>query len=808
MSSLLRWCLGHRSVVVFTAVLVIAGGALGATQLNQQFFPDADFPFLAVTVQAPGLSVEQVDDRVAVPVEQAARGLEDIEETQTRSSEGQVTLVTQFAYGTDTETARDDLSTAIDEVTLPEGAGDFDIQGGFTDQAIMNVALSTEGEPSKLTDRAEDLQDEIEQVPGVARVDLEGGTQEQYDVALKERAVDDGQTPSALAQQIQGALGGQPVGAVETPRANTPLQVRSDEIDSVKELKSFPIDDDRELSDIATVRERPDPGTGLARTNGKPSVSLSVFGEENANQVATIDETDEVLNGVRGELGPENVTTILETASDVRNSIRGLLIEGILGALFAVVVIFIFLRSWRPTLIAAISIPTSIVFGLLAAWALGLTLNVISLAGLTIAIGRVIDDAIVVLENIYKHLERGEPRFEAAYQGTREVVRAIGSSTLATAAVFIPLGVVGGLISEIFLSFSIIVVAALLASLLVAVTIIPVLATFLLRPKTTAEREGFLSRAVAPITRGGLRFRWLVIPAAVLLFAGTVGLVARGAVPIQFLPDSGTQQVIAEIELPPGVSTERADRLLRPLEREVSEIEGVSDSQVSFGGAQLAFDPAGAGQGAQLFATFEEGADVEKAVLSLRRFGDREFPDGFQVQRLENGPPAGVFEATIRGDSVAEVERGAARVEALVEARSDTVEVSNDAAREEPQYVLEVDDDKAGTEEASAATQALSSLVPPASAGLTEGDTPIEVRLPNDLLEDADALEDLPVPAAAGAGGGAPQGAAPPGGAPQGGAPAAAAAPAPPAPAALAAAGTGRSSRASASSSRSLGRRT
>ena len=138
MSSLLRWCLGHRSVVIFTTVLVVAGGAFGATQLNQQFFPDADFPFLAVTVQAPGLSAEQVDDQVAVPVEQAARGLEDIEETQTRSSEGQVTLVTQFAYGTDTETARDDLSTALDEVTLPEGAGDFDIQGGFTDQAILS----------------------------------------------------------------------------------------------------------------------------------------------------------------------------------------------------------------------------------------------------------------------------------------------------------------------------------------------------------------------------------------------------------------------------------------------------------------------------------------------------------------------------------------------------------------------------------------------------------------------------------------------------------------------------------------------
>ncbi|MDQ3435373.1 MAG: efflux RND transporter permease subunit, partial [Actinomycetota bacterium] len=741
-------------MVIFTAVLVIAGGAFGATQLNQQFFPDADFPFLAVTVQAPGLSAEQVDDQVAVPVEQAARGLEDIEETQTRSSEGRVTLVTQFAYGTDTETARDDLSAALDEVSLPEGAGEFDIQGGFTDQAIMNVALSTDGDPSKLTDRAEDVQDEIEQVPGVARVDLEGGTQEQYDVALKENAIDDGRTPAAVAQQIQAALGGQPVGAVETPRANTPLQVQSDEIDSIKELKDFPIDDDRELSDIATVRERPDPGTGLARTNGKPSVSLSVFGEENANQVSTIDATDEVLNSTRAELGPDNVTTILETATDVRNSIRGLLIEGILGALFAVVVIFIFLRSWRSTVIAAVSIPTSIVFGLLAAWALGLTLNIISLAGLTIAIGRVIDDAIVVLENIYKHLERGEPRFEAAYHGTREVVTAIGSSTLATAAVFIPLGVVGGLISEIFLSFSIIVVAALLASLLVAVTVIPVLATFLLKPKTATEKEGFLSRAVAPITRGGLRFRWLVIPAALLLFMGTIALVGQGAVPIQFLPDSGTQQVNAEIELPPGVSTERANRLLRPLEREVSEIDGVSDSQVSFGGAQLSFDPAGAGQGAQLFATFDESADVDAAVKSLRRFGDSEYPDGFEIQRLENGPPAGVFQATIRGDSVSEVERGAARVERLVERRSDTVEVSNDAAREEPQYVLEVDDDKSGTEEASQAAQALASLVPPASAGLTEDDTPIEVRLPNDLLKDADALEDLPVPAAAGAAGG------------------------------------------------------
>jgi multidrug efflux pump subunit AcrB len=748
MRRVVSWCLGRRSVVILATALVFVAGAYGATQLRQQFFPDANLPFLLVTTQAPGLDAKQVDDQIAVPLERAARNLDAVDQTRTSANEGRAQLVVQLAYGTDTKAFKKDLASELDSVQLPPQAEAPRMQSGFSDRAIMNVALSTQGSLPALTKRAEDLQKEIEAVPGVQRVDLEGGQKPQYRVHLKRRALERGMTPASLAAALRPQVDGTALGLVERSGTSTPLRVRPSSVRSVRDLERLRVGDGRRLEDVADVQRAPDPGEGFARANGRPSVSLAVYKQDRADEVGAIRGAERALDRARDEIGPRNVTVVTETGSQIEKSINGLLLEGGLGALFAIVVIFLFLRTVRATAVAAVSIPTSVVFGLFAGWALGLTLNIITLAGLTIAVGRVIDDAIVVLENIWKHLERGDPRFKAAVDGTTEVASAIVSSTLATAAVFLPLALVGGLISEIFFSFSVIVVVALLASLLVSVTVIPVLATLLLRPRAAdakATEGGALGRAVAPVTRAGIRARWLVVPVAVVLFLGTLVAAAAGAVPVQFLPDSGTQQVYGRADLPGGTGAERASELLAPLERRIGSLGGVRNYQVSFGGEAMRMNPNNSGPGADFFINFAPGADVAGAVSEIRSFGTRTYPEGFQVQRIEQGPPSGAFEAIVRGDDLGAVRRDATRVVGVLERRPDVIEVRSDAEREQTQYALDVKRRWQGTAEAARAEQTLAALTSSAEAGTAAGDIPVVVSVPDRLLRDPDALERLPL---------------------------------------------------------------
>ena len=763
MNAFVRWCLERRSVVLLTAVLVVAAGAYGATQLRQQLFPEINFPFLSGSVAVPGVGAKQVDEQVAQELERSLRNVDEVEAVQTVANEGQATVLIELAYGTDVDSAREDVLAAMQEVDLPPEAEEIEVDSaGFTEQPIMNVSLASDDEGIvALSDRAEELEKDIESIEGVARVDVAGTAQPQYDVRLRRGALEQGLTPASVATLIEGAELAQAAGAVDAAGARTPLTVEGTGVDTLKRLRSLPVDSDRELRDIATIERRGESGDSFARTNGKSSISLSVFRVDRANEVAVVDEAEKVLDGARRDVGSGNVTTISENATDVKQSIRGLLLEGTLGALFAVLVIFAFLRSLRATLVAAVAIPTSIVFGLLAAWGLGLTLNIITLAGLTIAIGRVIDDAIVVLENIHKHLERGEPRLRAAIDGTTEVSLAIASSTIATAAVFLPIGLVGGLISEIFLSFSIIVVAALLASLLVAVTLIPALAAIFLRPRTElSEGRTRLARIVTPITGFGLRHRFVTIALALALFAGAVGGIAAGVVPIQFLPEGGTQQVYGNVDLPAGTSTARARELLRPLDRSLAKVDGVEDYQVAYGDAALQTDIGQSANGrVTFFLTLAEGTDPERAANGLREFGEREYPQGFEVQQLEEGPPAGAFEATILGDDESDVVRATRRVDRLLKQRSDVIEVSSPGLQEQSQFVVSLNGDaREQGYDSRQVTQALAATIAPADAGMTDDDVGIVVRVPSKLISNTGALERLPLPAATGAsaaGGGA-----------------------------------------------------
>jgi HAE1 family hydrophobic/amphiphilic exporter-1 len=286
------------------------------------------------------------------------------------------------------------------------------------------------------------------------------------------------------------------------------------------------------LGDVAEVREVGSDLSGISRTNGEPSLGLNVVKETDANTVKIAADVEKVLDDMREEIGRDQVVVVLNSATDVEESVSGLVEEALVGAVLAILVIFAFLRSLRATLVTAVSLPTSVLAALLFSWTDNLTLNIITLAGLTIAVGRVVDDPIVVLENSYRYVQSGYEPEEAALKGTTEVASAITSSTLTTTAVFLPLALVGGIVSKFLVPLSITVALALFASLIVAVTIIPVLVSIFIRgragdraPQDTDEDSG-----EAPENRrrvGGLaRF---VIGVVVLFSASAIPLVVASS---------------------------------------------------------------------------------------------------------------------------------------------------------------------------------------------------------------------------------------------------------------------------------------
>src|SRR5215204_3276926 len=521
MGAVVRWCLKNRSVVFLAAVILIASGVYATTRLNQELLPEIDFPIVTVSTPVPGAGPDLVDEQVTQPVEAAVDDVEGIESIQSTSSAGFSVVLIEFSLDTDTEEAEAELNSALDGITLPQQAEEPEVQTQSASEfPIMNVSLSAEdGELSNLTNSARgEAVPLIEDVEGVASADLVGGAERRIEVELDPRRLEEtGLSADAVVGAISGAAGvNTPVGEVEIDGLATPVRTTSDLADAGA-LAELPVGvaggaatgaptgtvpggvtdggaasaapEPPLLGDVAEVREVSSDISGVSRTNDEPSLGINVTKEPDANTLEVAEGVEKALREVRDDLGEDRVLVLFNSAEDVEESVSGLVDKALIGGALAILIIFLFLGSLRATLVTAVSLPTSILAALLFSWADNLTLNIITLAGLTIAVGRVVDDAIVVLENSYRYVQKGYEPEEAALRGSTEVASAITSSTLTTTAVFVPLGLVGGIVSKFFLPLSLTVAFALLASLLVAVTIIPVLASAFIKRRPPREED-------------------------------------------------------------------------------------------------------------------------------------------------------------------------------------------------------------------------------------------------------------------------------------------------------------------------------
>jgi len=720
-----RLALGRPAVVFLATLLVIVAGVFALLRLKTELFPDIDLPVVTVATAYPGASPDAVLENVTMPVENAVAGVGDAKELHSISTENLSVVTLQFDYGADMESAEQEIAAAVDDVVLPSGASQPTVgRVDFADFPVIFFSLLGERDVSELATIAErDVLPAVEQVDGVARVTIEGAAAQQVWVTLDPQQLSRcGLSAQQVVEALQENNVSRPAGIIFDSEGRV-LPVRTtSRYTSLEDIGNLAVASSEAASpvtvgDIGRVELAADPFASISRANGRPSLAISVVKEADANTVEVANNVQDKVNQISERLPADiEIVTLYDQSDFIEESIAALLREGALGFLFAVIVIYLFLTGVRTTLVTATSIPLSIIIALVVlAWQ-GMTLNIITMAGLTVAIGRVVDDSIVVLENIYRHVRQGEKLSQAAYTATHEVGTAVFASTLTTVAVFLPLALAGGLVGEIFLSFALTIIIALLASLLVALTVVPTLARFLVQAQRASaarepQEEGtWLQRLYTPVLRWALGHRAITLASGASLFVASFALLPF--IGVSFLPGGGMNSIHASVELPPGTSLATSEAKAQEIEEFLGGAEGLDTYDMVIGqpdpsgvmaSAQLAFGRVATSGTISMYLSYRDGVGMDEAADWLREGlnalpGEKEV----SVQRMSAGTETDRVEITITGDSLEDVQAANSQLLLNLRGIKDLTNVSSDLVSARPEVEVQVDSQKASAHGLSA----------------------------------------------------------------------------------------------------------
>ncbi|WP_457974447.1 efflux RND transporter permease subunit [Arthrobacter sp. D1-17] len=606
--------LGNRALIALITVFASVFGVITMSSLKQELIPSIEFPRITVITSMPGASPEVVDKQVSRPLETALNSVEGLESTSSTSRNGVSQISMVFTYGADLDRARNQIDRAISNTkrALPEDVQPQAIAGSISDFPIVFLAVSSDKPLSELNTDLQRLSvPRLQKLDGVRAAEVTGGAS-QHILILP----DPSKMASARAtvQSIRNALANNgdlvPAGTIEDKGRSLSLQVGSP-VDSLAAVTALPLSGAKSgatIGSVAGVSIKDDERTSITRTNGEETLAVSVTKKPDGDTVAISHAVKDSLPQLEAELGSNaKFTPVFDQAPFIEKSIKDLTTEGLLGLGFAVAVILVFLMSVRSTLVTAVSIPLSLLITFIGLSATGYSLNILTLGALTIAIGRVVDDSIVVIENIKRHLSYGEPKLTAILTSIREVAGAITASTLTTVAVFLPIAFVGDLAGELFRPFALTVTIALLSSLLVSLTIVPVLAYWFLRSPADPRKAGtapvpareieakalereqrsVLHRGYLPVLTATQKRPALTLVAAVLILGGTVAMTPLLATDL--LGRSGENSMTVKQELPAGTSLQETSAAAGKLEAVLLGIDGIKDVQVTSGNAQSGF---------------------------------------------------------------------------------------------------------------------------------------------------------------------------------------------------------------------------
>lgn len=579
-------------MVMLIAVLL---GFISLGRLPVDLYPEIEVPVAIVSVNYSGVAPAEMETLVSKPLEQSLSTLSDLDQISSFSSEGSSLVVVQFQYGTNMDFAALEMREKVDLIkgALPDGAGTpLVLKIDPNAMPVIELSMASDLSLDKLQSIVEDdILSRLERLEGVASVSTFGGTEKEISVELSPSKMSG---YSLSVAQIQNILRSEnlnlPGGTVK--RGDQELLVRTTgEFKGVEDIKNIPISlrsgEVIRLYDIATVEEGFKDIDSLSRFNGQTSIGVSISKQSIANTVNVATQVLQEVARLQNEYPQIEMEVAVDQSEFISKSIGNVATSAIGGGLIAVVVLFLFLRNIRSTFIVAIAIPVSIVATFALMYFSNLTLNLVSLGGLALGVGMLVDNSIVVLENIYRLAEEGNDVKKASVEGTRQVSMAVIASTLTTVAVFLPIVFVEGFTAIIFKQLSYTVTFSLLASLIVALTVVPMLSSKILRVGEVKKRKhkGFslgrifdvFSRAIdktgdmySKLLSAALAHRLIAIVAAVAILISSVFLVTT--VGTEFFPAEDEGSYTVTVEMPFGASLEQNDEITRMVEEIVEEI--------------------------------------------------------------------------------------------------------------------------------------------------------------------------------------------------------------------------------------------
>ena len=624
--------LANRSVVGLLTIILTVAGLISLGSLKQELLPSFEVPQASIVTTYPGASPEVVDAQVSSIIEDEARILKNLVNV-TSTSRANVSVVrVEFDFGVSTAQVEEELNRVVANVqeSLPADVEPRVISGSFDSVPIIVLSVaSTTGDNEAIAEVLEDIAVPIlSQVPGIQDITVAGAKKKQITLDLQTSVlVANGLSQTSITDALRANGFILPAGSITDSEGELQIEIGTN-VNSLEDFENLPLVASATsfsqlpagltgisltpriltIGEVAEVTYDYEPVTSISRTNGLDSLGIQVTKTQEGNTVAISNGVESKIDELVEKLGGDvEITTVFDQGPFVEKQLENLSIEGSLGLTFAILIILVFLTSIRSTLVTAISIPTSLLVTFIGLWVSGYSLNLFTLSALTIAVGRVVDDSIVVIENINRHLSYGEPKKRAIIDAVKEVAGAITSATITTVAVFLPVALVGGIVGELFRPFSFSFTIALLASLVVSLTIVPVLAYWFLKApvseeqslkesaKTAAtrmekarkeeeekEKRSWLQRGYIPVltktqAKPGLT---LVAAGAILMF--TFSLVPQ--LKTDFIGDFGGDTFVVRQELPAGSTFEQRDEASKIVEDLILSQEGVETVLATFGG--------------------------------------------------------------------------------------------------------------------------------------------------------------------------------------------------------------------------------
>ena len=712
MTLLTRLSLANRAIVALLSILIVAVGLWATASMKQELLPSIEQPTAVVVVAKPGGSSATLDEQVVVPLSTALTSVAGVDEVRSSTSSGSSQVTVTWSFGADDVKILADVKAATSAVLAqaPDGVTSDVFAGSSSDIPVLALALTSDADADSFAERVDaELVPLIENVPGVRDVELSGRIQQRVVVTLDPAALAahsvDGQVIAPLLRTAGTVV---PAGTSVEGEQALSIEVGQENA-TLEDIAATPIPTlagPVPLSAVATVALAPIDQTSLSRADGRPAVGLTITKLPDANAVQVSHAVSDAVAGRLGSLGDGAAMHVtFDQSTMVEQSIHDLSVEGGLGLLFAVLIILIFLLSPRATVITAISIPLSLLIAVIGLRLGGFSLNIFTLAALTVAVGRVVDDSIVVIENITRRRGAGGLTVEDVRASVGQVAGAVTASTLTTIAVFLPVAFIGGVSGELFRPFAVTVSIALLASLVVSLTIVPVLAYWFMRhPSTkarasraagasseldsagidaeTSERTTAMQRTYLPALRFALRRPVTMVIISVIVFAGSLSTI--GLLKTDLLGGfADARAVTIEQTIPLGSTLASADAVALEIEKVVSTLDEVESYQTTV-----------SGQGApvQVGLVLTEDADPDASLTTIRKaVSALPNADDITVSTQATQATSSTIDVVVSGSDEAALAAATDTISAKLGALSEIDTVTSNLAAEQPVLSVSVD---------------------------------------------------------------------------------------------------------------------